>query len=126
MNTAPTVITDNLKMNRIDLVKTHLFIKMIEKKITNEFSDRELSILSHLYSFGGTTDKATLDKFAEHCFVNELSEKKSVQSIRNVFGKARELGVVKRRKSNNWKIDDKFLPPIATDIVFKYLLTDVA
>lgn len=126
-NNIISVIEDKVSMKKVSLVKIHLFIKLVENNISAEFTDRELNILSHLYTYGGVTDKLSMELFTEHCFDNKLLEKNSVQSIRNVLGKARELGVVKRRKSNNWKISDGFLQKTDKQFtVFKYILTDYA
>jgi len=121
-----SVIEDKIVVKVEDLIKIHLFIKLVEGSVLQEFSSRELNILTHLYTYGGVTDKESICAFAEDCFNNNLCEKNSLQSVRNVLGKAREHGIVKRRKSNNWRISDSFLPKLDTEhFVFKYFLTDV-
>ena len=119
-----SLIEDTIIMDKVNLIKVHLFIKLVENSISDILSDRELNILSYLYVYGGITDKDSMEDFSNRCFVMALSEKDSIQSVRNALGKARELGVVKRRKVNNWKIDDTYLPklPIDNDLVFTYIL----
>lgn len=120
------VIEDKIKFNKESLIKIHLFIKFVQNHLSGKFSDREVDILSLLYTYGGITNKQTMDDFSMKCFDNKLCDKYSVQSIRNVLGKAREFGIVKRRKSNNWKITDDYLPRIEDNIlVFKYMLTNL-
>lgn len=119
-----SLIEDTITMDKVSLIKIHLFIKLVENSISDILSDRELNILSFLYAYGGITDKVSMEDFSNRCFHMALSEKDSIQSVRNALGKARELGVVKRRKVNNWKLDDNYLPklPIDNDLVFKYIL----
>lgn len=119
-----SLIEDTIIMDKVNLIKVHLFIKLVENSISDILSDRELNILSYLYVYGGIIDKDSMEDFSNKCFVMALSEKDSIQSVRNALGKARELGVVKRRKVNNWKLDDSYLPklPVDNDLVFKYLL----
>ena len=119
-----SLIEDTILINKAEQVKVHLFIKLVENKKENELSGRELGILSELYVYGGITDKSSMEHFSTICFNIGLCETDSVQSVRNALGKARELGVVKRRKVNNWKIDDEYLPklPIDNDLIFKYIV----
>jgi hypothetical protein len=121
------VVTDNIKLtNFISLIKIHLYIKMIEKDIdVKNFSDRELTVLAELYSFGGVSSKESLSAFAEHCSLKKLSDN-SVQSIRNILSKARSLQIVKRPKSNNWLIDKNFLFKIdSKKLIFKYTIHNI-
>lgn len=121
-----SLIEDTILISKAEQIKVHLFIKLVEKKKEDELSARELSILSQLYVYGGVIDKSSMEEFSTICFNIGLCETDSVQSVRNALGKARELGVVKRRKVNNWKIDDEYLPklPIDNDLVFKYLIKE--
>lgn len=124
--TSISCIEDRIKIDKLNLVKIHLFIKMTQNKISDHFTDRELAILSYLYMYGGIVDKSSMQDFSEKCFSQQLCEKFSVQSVRNVLGKAREFDVVKRRKSNNWKITESYLPKLAHDtLVFKYTITNM-
>lgn len=119
-----SLIEDTITMDKVNLIKVHLFIKLVENSLSDILSDRELNILSYLYVYGGITDKDSMEDFSNRCFVKGISETNSIQSVRNALGKARELGVVKRRKVNNWKLDDTYLPklPIDNNLVFKYIL----
>ena len=107
-----SLIEDTIIIDKVNLIKVHLFIKLVENSISDILSDRELNILSYLYIYGGITDKDSMEDFSSKCFIMNLSEKNSIQSVRNALGKARELGVVKRRKVNNWKLDDSYLPKL--------------
>lgn len=121
-----SLIEDTVSIDKVNQIKVHLFIKLVENKKEDVLSDRELNILSELYVYGGIIDKDSMQNFSNICFIKQLCEKDSVQSVRNALGKARELGVVKRRKVNNWKIDDIYLPklPIDNDLVFKYIIKE--
>lgn len=121
-----SLIEDTVSIDKVNQIKVHLFIKLVENKKEDVLSDRELNILSELYVYGGIIDKDSMQHFSNICFTKQLCEKDSVQSVRNALGKARELGVVKRRKVNNWKIDDTYLPklPIDNDLVFKYIIKE--
>ena len=116
------VIKDDVKINNLlDLIRIHFYIKMIEKNVDiKELSNRELSIVCELYDFGGLLVKDDLKKFTDICVEKDLSEN-SVQSIRNVLGKARALGIVKRPKANKWVISNDYLPYLESKkLIFKY------
>lgn len=116
------VIKDDVKINNLlDLIRIHFYIKMIEKNVDiKELSNRELSIVCELYDFGGLLVKDDLKKFTDICVEKDLSEN-SVQSIRNVLGKARALGIVKRPKANKWIISNDYLPYLESKkLIFKY------
>lgn len=126
MNDYPT-IKDNIKLNNVlDLIRIHFYIKMIEKNVDlKELSDRELSILCELYYFGGTTSKESVTSFSKICSEKKLTDN-SLQSIRNVLGKARFLGIVKRPKANKWIISNDYLPYIKGDnFIFKYTIHNI-
>lgn len=119
------VINNKLKLDKIDLIKIHLFIKLISNKVREEFSDREIDILAELYIFGGIEDKEGSERFIEHCYVLGLSKRGASNSVRNALSKGRKYKVVKRKKANYWKIDKDYLPEFESDtIVLKYLLTN--
>lgn len=123
------IIKDNVKVdNVLDLIRIHFYIKIIEKgshlkKVT--LSDRELSILCELYYFGGVTSKEKMIEFSELCSSKNLSDH-SLQSVRNVLGKARAIGIVKRPKANKWVISNDYLPHIEGDkFIFKYIIHNI-
>lgn len=119
------VIQNKLRLDKIDLIKIHLFIKLISNKVNSNFSDREVDILAELYIFGGIEDKESSDKFIEHCYKMGLSKIGASNSVRNALSKGRKHKVVKRKKANYWKIDKDYLPEFDSDtIVLKYLLTN--
>jgi len=116
------VIKDDVKINNLlDLIRIHFYIKMIEKNVDiKKLSDRELSIICELYDFGGLMVKDDLKRFTEVCVERDLSEN-SVQSIRNVLGKARALGIIKRPKANKWIVSNDYLPHLdSKKLIFKY------
>jgi len=116
------VIKDDVKINNLlDLIRIHFYIKMIEKNVDiRKLSDRELSIVCELYDFGGLLIKEDLPRFTQVCVEKDLSEN-SVQSIRNVLGKARSLGIVKRPKANKWIVSSDYLPHLdSKKLIFKY------
>lgn len=116
------VIKDDVKINNLlDLIRIHFYIKMIEKNVDiKKLSDRELSIVCELYDFGGLLVKEDLQKFTDVCVEKDLSEN-SLQSIRNVLGKARSLGIVKRPKANKWVVSNDYLPHLdSKKLIFKY------
>jgi hypothetical protein len=121
------IIKDDIKLNNVlDLIRIHFYIKMIEKGVSlKELSDRELSILCELYYFGGIFSKDMLISFTTLCVEKKLTDN-SLQSIRNVLGKARALGIVKRPKANKWVISNDYLPYIQGDrFIFKYIIDNV-
>lgn len=122
------IIKDDVKISdTLHLIRIHFYIKMIEKGIElKELSDRELSILCQLYYFGGIKSKDDLIEFSRVCVEKKLTDN-SLQSVRNVLGKARALGIVKRPKANKWVISNDYLPYIPGDtFIFKYTIHNVA
>lgn len=122
------IIRDDIKLDNVsDLIRIHFYIKMIEKGVAlKKLSDRELSILCELYYFGGIPIKEKLVEFSNLCINKKLTDN-SLQSIRNVLGKARALGIVKRPKANKWVISNDYLPYIPGDVfIFKYTIHNVA
>lgn len=118
------VVSDKIKIkNLLDLIRIHFYVKMIEKGVdVKELSSRELSIICELYDFGGLLIKDDLRKFTEVCVEKDLSEN-SIQSIRNVLGKARSLGIVRRPKANKWIISNEYLPHLdSKKLIFKYTI----
>lgn len=116
------VIKDDVKINNLlDLIRIHFYIKMIQKNVDiKKLSDRELSIVCELYDFGGLLVKDDLKRFTNVCVNKDLSED-SIQSIRNVLGKARSLGIVKRPKANKWVVSNDYLPHLdSKKLIFKY------
>ena len=122
------IIKDDVKLNDVlDLIRIHFYIKMIEKGVSlKELSDRELSIICELYYFGGILSKEMLLDFSKLCIDKKLTDN-SLQSIRNVLGKARGLGIVKRPKANKWVVSNDYLPHIAGDkFIFKYTIHNIS
>lgn len=118
------VIKDDVKINNLsDLIRIHFYIKMIEKGVDiKKLSDRELSIICELYNYGGLLVKEDLKIFTQNCVGKDLSED-SIQSIRNVLGKARAIGIVRRPKANKWIISNDYLPPLDSQkLIFKYTI----
>lgn len=122
------IIKDDIKLdNVLDLIRIHFYIKMIEKGVLlKKLSDRELSILCELYYFGGILSKDMMMSFSELCVQKKLTDN-SLQSIRNVLGKARSLGIVKRPKANKWVISNDYLPHIpGNKFIFKYTIHNLS
>jgi hypothetical protein len=118
------VVKDNIKLNNLlDLFRIHFFIKLLEKNVTKEIlTERELSIICELYKFGGLQKRSDLNDFTQICVDKELTAD-SLQSVRNVLGKARLIGIVKRPKANKWVISNDYLPPLDTDkIILDYTI----
>jgi hypothetical protein len=66
-----------------------------------------------------------LINFSSLCVEKKLTDN-SLQSIRNVLGKARSLGIVKRPKANKWVISNDYLPYIQGDkLIFKYIIDNI-
>lgn len=121
-------ISDNIyKDNLIDIIRIHLYIKMIDFKIdVTELSPREIGIISALYVYGGLKAKSDMKKFSKYCLDNKVTSSDSVQSVRNALGKARALGIVKRPKANIWDISINYLKRSdRSDFVFKYVIYNV-
>lgn len=122
------IIKDDVKLNNVlDLIRIHFYIKMIEKGVSlKKLSDRELSIICELYCFGGILTKEAMVVFSTLCADKKLTDN-SLQSIRNVLGKARSLGIVKRPKANKWIVSNDYLPFIAGDkFIFKYTIHNIS
>lgn len=122
------IIKDDIKLeNVLDLIRIHFYIKMIEKGVSlKKLSDRELSIICELYYFGGVLNKEMLVDFSNLCVSKKLSDN-SLQSIRNVLGKGRALGIVKRPKANKWVVSNDYLPHIVGDkFIFKYTIHNIS
>ncbi len=121
------IIRDDIKLeNVLDLIRIHFYIKMIEKGVSlKKLQDRELSILCELYQFGGILSKDAMVAFSTLCISKKLTDN-SLQSIRNVLGKARALGMVKRPKANKWVISNDYLPHIPGNrFIFKYTIHNI-
>ena len=127
MDNYPTIRDDIKLKDALDLIRIHFYIKMIEKEVSlKELSNRELSILCELYYFGGVMNKEMLSNFSKICVDKKLTDN-SLQSIRNVLGKARALGIVKRPKANKWIISNDYLPYIQGDkFIFKYTIHNIS
>lgn len=122
------IIRDDIKINNLlDLIRIHFYIKMIEKNINSiQLSNRELSIVCELYAFGGLLVRGDLKRFTDICVDKKLLERANIQSIRNVLGKARFLGVIRRPKANKWIISNDYLPQLDSDkLIFKYTIYNV-
>ena len=119
------VISDNLKFELFKLIKIHMYIKLTENNNESKLTDGDLDIIVNLYLFGGITDKNTMSNFSKDCFNKQLTSVNSAQSVRNSLSIGRKLGVIKRKRVNNWVITDNYLPKLDTDLyAFKYLLTN--
>ena len=119
--------------NKLNVVRLSIYSKLIENGILSEFTNREVDVLANLYLFGGTEDKESLVRFADDCFEKGFTEEQKGKStygnsVRNVFSKARKLGVIKRKKVNDWRISKLFLPEYeGTEyIAFKALVSNYA
>lgn len=109
------------------LAKMHLFIKLADKNIESEFSDRNLNILAELFVFGGIDSKERANEFLQHCYGLSLSKEGADNSIRNTLGLGRKFGVVKRKKCNHWQIHEDYLTKLNSDTtLFKYTLTNIS
>jgi hypothetical protein len=96
-----------------ECIKIHLFIQCIKKGFNiSKFSERELSILSELYIFGGLNSKDDFEKFFNICKTNKIiaPDTKNEQSIRNALSKARGAKIVKRPTASKWFITTDILP----------------
>lgn len=121
------IIEDKLILSKKELIKIHLYIKMVEKGIDKEFSHREMDILAELYCFGGTQDKINLQEFFNHCFAHGFSKEGAAHSVRNALSKGRRFKIIKRKKANFWQIDKDYLPPLSSSfLAFKYFFTNYA
>lgn len=119
------VIEQNIQVEKIDLIKIFLYISLLKRGLIEKFSDRELSIISNLYCKNGTSSKEDLNLFIDNCYNLGLGKKGSENSIRNVFSKGRNLGILKRDKANKWNLQEEYLPKYNSNIlVLKYLLTN--
>lgn len=121
------IIKDDIKINNVlDLIRIHFYIKMIEKGVSlKKLSNRELSIVCELYYFGGILSKEKMIEFSKLCSSKKLTDN-SLQSIRNVLGKARAVGIVKRPKANKWIISNDYLPYLSGDkFIFKYIIHNI-
>lgn len=122
-----STLDKNIKLKKEDLIKVYLYITLIEKGCMDCFSDRELSILALLYNINGINNDKELKYFSTLCFDKHLTKIDSVQSVRNVLSKARSKGIVKRKSSNNWRIDSSILTPNDNEFMaFRYFLTNYA
>lgn len=118
-------IDDNLILPKEDLVKIHLYIKLTQDNKSNKFSDRELRIISRLYMNGGVNSNKEFKDFSDGCFEKNLCKSGAYNSIRNVFTKGRECGLLKRKSSNNWKLHENYILETKSDIlVLKYFLSN--
>ena len=122
-------ILENKQTNfdRYKLVKLWIYYKILDMGKLDLFSDKHIDILTNLYIFGGTSGKEDLHKFFDLCYDKELSKRGSENSIRNCFTLAREVGIIKRRKANDWKIDKSIMSENKKEPLYlKLSLTDYA
>ena len=114
------LIKDKIKVNsKLDLIKIHLYIKLITNNISA--SDSELTLLSSLYLQNGINNKEEMDKFFEYCLKEKI--RMSVQSVRNILARFTELKVLNKPKINQRFISEEYLPFISGDVIaFNYII----
>lgn len=125
METKATLIEKKqTSFDKLKIVKLYLYYKLMDMSILDKFSSRDINILSNLYIYGGTT-KETFGSFIDLCYSLNLCKEGSENSIRNCLTLARENGIVKRRRSKEWKIDKDILPQEPSDLLYlKLFLTN--
>lgn len=126
MQTELPVVESKKKIDsKFGLVKIHLFIYLVENNKSENYTNRELEVLTHLYCGKGIEDKESMQQFFQFCYKNNYVKEGAENSIRNIFSKAKEDGILKRKKVNHWKFQKDLLSEYDSDVlVFKYLLTN--
>lgn len=110
-------------LRRESLIKILLILELERRGKYYDISDRELDIIVYLYTIGGVSNREGMDSFIEECLKRKFIRKYSEQSIRNVLTKGRNLGLIRRRTANNWRVE--VIPPIENEkIAVNCLLTD--
>src|SRR5688572_10480286 len=94
-----------------DVLKVHLFIKMIQKGIKPMESD--LDVITELYLLGGYKDAESQSKFISTCI--ERGYKKSDQSVRNTVSKWINAGVLEKPKNQITFVNHDFIYPVDFD-----------
>lgn len=95
-----------LLKNKRDVVRIHLYTKLIEKGIIPY--DKDLDVLINLYEIGGYSNEREQTQFFNSCLNNKY--KKSIQSIRNTLAKYTEIGILKKPKNKERFVSEKWIP----------------
>lgn len=98
--------------NRRDVIKIHLYSKLIEAGI--QPYERDIELILELYFFGGYNEDTQIS-FFDMCL--EKRYKKSQQSIRNTLSKYTSLGVLEKPKNKRLYVSSRFIPLIECDLL---------
>lgn len=110
-------------LRRESLIKILLILELEKRGKNYNISNRELDIIVYLYTIGGVSNKETMESFIGGCFEKGYIRNNSEQSIRNVLTKGRNLGLIRRRTANNWKVE--IIPQVENEkMAVNCLLTD--
>lgn len=109
------------------VAKIIFYTKLVEYGFDKHFTTQGFNILVNLYLVGGTSGRESMQSFLQDCYIKGLAKEGAANSVRNVFTIARELGIVKRKKSNDWKISEHFIKECKTEyLVHQSLITNYA
>lgn len=106
--------------NKRDVLKVHLYFKLLQFGIRPLENDMEIII--ELYLFGGYNSPKEQYKFIEHCLEKKL--KKSNQSLRNTLSQYVNIGVFDKSKNSSLHLNSKFIPQVDCDkLVLNHIIS---
>lgn len=97
-----------------DVIRVHLYIKLLGNGIRPHSNDVEMLI--DLYLLGGYPDRSVQKEYIQSCLGKNL--KRSEQSVRNTLSKYTNLKVLNKiysGKNSNLKVSDDYLPSVPFD-----------
>jgi len=97
--------------SRRDVLRIHLYLKLVEYGIKP--FENDINIMIELYLFGGYSNIEEQSRFIGICINKNL--KKSVQSVRNTLSKYVAAGVFSKPRNASLYINEKFIPTIVCD-----------
>jgi hypothetical protein len=102
-----TVLLSDLR----DVLRVHLYFKLIEKGIRP--FENDIDIILELYLFGGYANSHEQNEFINVCISKHF--KKSKQSVRNTLSKYVGLGIFKKQRNASLVVSEDFIPNVKFD-----------
>lgn len=106
--------------SRRDVLKFHLYLKMIQKGIRP--FEKDIEILLELSETNGYSSKEEQDTFIKNCLDKKL--KNCAQSVRNTVSKFVGLGILIKPRNKVIRVNEEFIPNIVCDkIVLQHIIS---
>lgn len=103
-----------------DVLKFHLYMKMIQKGIRP--FEKDIEILLELSEVNGYSSKEEQESFIQTCLDKKL--KNCAQSVRNTVSKFVGLGILIKPRNRVIKINEEFIPNVVCDkVVLQHIIS---